>query len=271
MKKLIALLILFSLSGGAFAQKAMTRAEAIALLAKSAHIKKKETALFNWNVGYDISKVNRVRLIPIINYIRAIPKKVPPDGRTIIELIASVNDPGGPKNIRGVKADLSSIGKLPNMTLVDNGLWGDTVAGDGVYTLQTTVNPDIDLGDKEIPVTASNKKGWLAVSKTSIMVDKNPLILSAVASPDKVPAGSYISFAVRVDNPGRIEDVAEVIVDLREIGGGESKLQLVKDETFAQNVFIPGQAAAGIKSLPVRVTNLTGGTAAGSIRIEVLR
>jgi len=259
------------LSGSAFAQKAMTRAEAMALLAKSSQVKKKETALFNWNVGYDISQINRVRLMPVINFIHAVPKKTPPDGRTIIELTASVDDPGGDNNIRGVKADLSNLGKIANMTLVDNGLWGDEIPRDGIYTLQTTVNPDVDLGNKEIPVTAANKKGWLAVSKTSIIVDRNPVIVSAVASPVRVPAGSYTSIAVKLDNPGRIEDVSEVIVDMREIGGEEAKLMLVKDDTFAQNVAIPGQAQPGIKRLPVRALNLAGGVASGFVQIEVIR
>ena len=268
---LINIALLIFLPCSAFAQKAMTRAEAIALLAKSAQVKKKETALFNWNVGYDLSKVNRIKLMPVINFIHAMPKKIPPDGRTIIELTASVNDPGGSKNISGVKADLSNLGKLSNMTLVDNGLWGDTAAGDGVFTLQSTVNPDVDLGNKEIPVTAANKKGWLAVSKTSIVVDKTPVIISAVATPDKVSAGSYTSLAVKIDNPGRAEDISEVAVNLVELGGGTAKLMLVKDDTFLQNVLIPEQAAPGIYILPFTAVNFAGGYASGTIQLEVLK
>jgi len=266
---LIALTIIISFAGSSLAEKAMTRAEAIALLSKSQAVKKKESTLFNWNVGYDISKINRVRLMPIINFVRAIPKKVPPDGRTIIELLASVIDPGGMKNISGVKADLSSLGKLSNMTLVDSGLWGDAVAGDGIYTLQSTVNTDVSLGDKEIPVTAANKKGWLALAKTSIDIEKDPVILSAVANPAKVPAGNYTALSVRIDNPGRLEDISDVTVDLRDVGGDEIKLRIANDGSFIGNIVVSSDISAGTKKLPVKTKNLAGGAATGVIQIEV--
>jgi len=270
-KMLIALAFLLSFAGASLAEKAMTRAEAIALLSKSQAAKKKESILFNWNVGYDISKINRVRLMPVINFIRAIPKKAPPDGRTIIDLLASVTDPSGIKNISGVKADLSSLGKLANRSLVDNGLWGDAVAGDGIYTLQSTVNPDVSVGDKEIPITAANKSGWLALSKTSIAVQKDPIILSAVANPDKVAAGNYASISIRIDNPGRLEDISEVTVDLREVGGDEIKLRMAKDGSFMGNIVVSSDISAGIKKLPVKIKNLAGGQTTGTIQIEVQR
>ncbi len=271
LKLLITLnIIIMALSGAAaFADKAMTRSEAITLLSKSQAVKKKESQMLNWNVGYDITKINRVRLMPMINWIKAVPKKIPPDGRTIIEVSAAVQDPGGSKDISGVKADLSGVGRLANAIMVDNGLWGDQIAGDGVYTLQTTVNPDVPLGDKEIPVTAANKKGWIAISKTSLNVETNPDLLSATATPDKVTAGSYVVMTVRVENPGRIEDISGVEVDLKDIGGDKIKLPFVKDDFFSQNVIIASSVSSGVKRLPVKITNLAGGETSGIIELEV--
>ena len=272
MKKSFIALLLILLAGSAFAaEKSMTRSEAIALLSKSQAVKKKESNLFNFNVGYDISKINRVRLMPIINFVRAEPKKAPPDGRTIVEVMASVTDPGGEKNISGVKADLSNLGKLASMTLVDTGLWGDAVAGDGIYTLQSTVNPEVSTGDKEITVTAANKKGWLALSKTSIAVQRDPAIVSATATPDRVAAGNYSFLVVKIDNPGRIEDVSEVTVDLKEIGGDEIKLPFARDESFEQNVVVSSDTSPGTKRLEVKVKNLAGGETSGTIQLEVTR
>ncbi|HTY13149.1 MAG TPA: hypothetical protein VMD02_03060 [Candidatus Omnitrophota bacterium] len=270
-KLLIALyILLISLSGAvAFADESMTRSEAIDLLSKSQQVKKKENQMMNWGVGYDITKINRVRLMPVINWIKAVPKKIPPDGRTIIEVSAMVQDPGGPKDISGVKADLSGLGRLANAIMVDNGLWGDQIAGDGVFTLQTTVNPDIQMGDKEIPVTAANKKGWIAISKTSLDVETNPELLSATSTPDKASAGSYVVLTVRVDNPGRIEDISEVSVDLRDIGGDKVKLPFVKDDFFSQNVMIGTSVPSGVKRLPVKIVNLAGGETSGIIELEV--
>ncbi|MDD5594611.1 MAG: hypothetical protein PHG97_07740, partial [Candidatus Margulisbacteria bacterium] len=127
------------------AEEAMTKGEAIQLLSTTDFMKQKIGELLSWTVGYDVSKVSRVKLTPTINYLRAVPRKLPPDGRTIMEVEASVDDPGGLINIAGVRADLSSIGRLPNTMLVDNGLYGDKKAGDGVYTLQATVSPKISL------------------------------------------------------------------------------------------------------------------------------
>jgi hypothetical protein len=273
MKKILIALIFIVLAAGSSraAEKQLTRAEAIALLSKSQAVKKKESNLLNWNVGYDITKINRVRLIPVINFIKAIPKKVPPDGRTIIEVLASVADPGGIKNISGVKADLSGLGKLSNMTLVDNGLWGDAVAGDGIYTVQSTVNTDVSLGNKELLVTAANKKGWLALAKTSIEIEKDPIFLSSSASPDKLPAGNYTALSVRIDNPGRLEDITDVTADLSDVGGDQIRLRLASDGSFGANIVVSSDTSAGIKKLPVKIKNLAGGEASGTIQIEVTR
>src|SRR3989339_486585 len=110
--------------------QALTRAEVIKYLSASDQVKKKLSDLVSWTVGYDVSKINRAKLTPIISFVRVIPGRVAPDGRTIVEITAAVDDPGGLKNISGVRADLSAIGPLSNTILVDSGLFGDKKAGD---------------------------------------------------------------------------------------------------------------------------------------------
>lgn len=171
MKKLISIalfLILFAMP--AVAEEVLSKGEALALISGADFVKKRIGDLFSWTIGYDINRVNRVKLVPSIIFIKATPKTLPPDGRTILEVSAAVEDPEGLYNISGVRADLSSIGKLQNTILVDNGLWGDKVPGDGIYTLQSNIDPAVKIGNKEIPVAAANKKGWVALSKTSIIV-----------------------------------------------------------------------------------------------------
>jgi len=167
-------------------EKYMTRAEAARLLSATDFLKKKIGALLSWSIGYDISAVNRAKLVPSIRYVQAQPIKVPPDGRTVFSLMVSVDDPGGLGNISGVRADLSNIGHLPNTALVDNGLWGDTKAGDGIFTIQTSVSPDVAYGKKDIAIAVANKKGWLALSRTSLDVEKNPSIIWTRAVPESV-------------------------------------------------------------------------------------
>lgn len=168
---MLAAMIITLFAAGAPAEEVLSRGEAIAMISATDFVKNKIGDLLSWTIGYDMNRVNRMRLIPSFRYITAVPKRVPPDGRTILELSAAVEDPLGLPNISGVRADLTSIGKLQNMTLVDNGLWGDKIAGDGIYTLQSNISPATTVGDKEIAVAAANKKGWLAVSKTSVAVD----------------------------------------------------------------------------------------------------
>ncbi|MBI5701122.1 hypothetical protein HZC34_04655 [Candidatus Saganbacteria bacterium] len=171
MKKIILILIIFGWwAAPAFADEALTKGEAISRLSATDFIKNKIGDLFSWTIGYDLSRVNRIKLVPNIKYIKAIPRSIPPDGRSVLEISAGVEDPMGLPNLSGVRADLSSIGRLSNTILVDNGLWGDRVANDGIYSLQSNIDPSVQVGNKEIPVAAANKQGWLAVTKTTIIV-----------------------------------------------------------------------------------------------------
>lgn len=259
----------------------LTKGEAVALISSTDFVQRRISDLLSWSVGYDISKINRAQVAPIIKSIIAAPKKVPPDGRTILEVKVTVDDPGGLRNISGVRADLSSIGRLPNMMLVDNGLWGDKKSSDGTYTLQTNVDPSIDIGEKQIIVAAANKKGWMSMAQTSIVVDKLPLILWTQSSPSSVPADgkTKLLLQVKVSNPGRIQDVSSVLIDLTAFGGnagikmrndgrqGDLKRD---DDIFSLETVVPQGVSGGRKILPVKVENTLGGEAGGEIILEVL-
>lgn len=284
--KILLLILLASLSGPVLAQadnqQALTKGEAIMRITATDFVKKKIGELLSWTVGYDISKVNRVKLTPTINYVKAVPKRVPPDGRTVLEILASVDDPGGLKNISGVRADLSAIGKLPNTMLVDNGLFGDTIAADGVYTLQTSVSPKVDIGPKEIPVAVANKKGWLALAKTTLDIKKNPVIVEARFSPERIKADgqSVTTLTVKVDNPGRVEDVKEITVDLRAFGyakllslrnDGRAGDLVAQDDIFTLQFTVPDFVKSGDYDIRVGVTNLIGGYAAEDRALKVYK
>lgn len=261
------------------ADENLSKGDAIMLLSASDFVKQKIGELLSWTVGYDISRVNRVKLTPTINYVKVAPRKVPPDGRTILDIYASVDDPNGLINIAGVRADLSSIGRLPNTMLVDNGLYGDEKAGDGVFSLQTTVSPKINLGSKDIPVAVANKKGWLALAKTSLEVKKNPAILDIRLQPEKLLADgrSLATITVKVDNPGRLEDINSVSIDLSQLGlekkvsfinGGEGG---VISNTWVLQTMIAGTVPSGTYPAIIRVTNLFGGYAEQPISLTVVK
>ena len=290
--RLINYLIIFWLTGllisGTAAQAAkkaeasqyMTKGEAVQLLSATDFVKQKIGELLSWTIGYDISKVSRVRLTPTINYIKIIPRRVPPDGRTIVELQASVDDPAGLANISGVRADLSSIGRLPNTMLVDNGLFGDKKAGDGIYSLQTTVSLRTLPGNRDIPVAVANKKGWLALAKTSLDIQKNPNIIEIRISPETVLAdgASPATLTVKVDNPGRLEDVRAVAANLKALGlsersilrnDGSSGDAMAGDDTWSIRFSVASELPAGSYPVAIEVTNLAGGIANGQTTVTV--
>jgi hypothetical protein len=263
-------------------QKALTRGEAIMLISATDFMKKKIGELVSWTVGYDISKVSRVKLTPSINYVKAVPRRVPPDGRTILEIVAAVDDPGGLGNIAGVRADLSSIGRLPNTMLVDNGLFGDKEASDGIYTLQTSASPKIEMGPKEVSVAVANKKGWLALAKTTLDIKKNPGIIEAEFSPDKVRADgrSMTTLTVRVDNPGRIEDVKSVTADLRALGytelvplrnDGKGGDAVAGDDVFTLQLTIQDFVKTGDHQVRIGASNLIGGYTDRDIVLKIYK
>ena len=289
--KIILLIIVAGLSislGGAAqaaekaAAKYMTKGEAIQLLTTSDFVKQKIGELLSWTIGYDISKVSRVRLTPTINYIKASPKKSPPDGRTIIDVQASVDDPGGLGNISGVRADLSSIGRLANTALVDNGLFGDEKANDGIFSLQTTVSPRIGLGSKDIPVAVANKKGWLALAKTALDVRKNPSLVEIKLAPDKVVADgrAIYTLTVKIDNPGRIEDLESVAADLSPLGlsnpmvlvnNGTAGDAAAGDDTWTVRFAVPSSVPAGSYTIQIAARNIAGGEANGQLILTVVK
>ena len=263
---------------GAFAEekkpeeKYMTRSEAAKLISATDFLKNKIGALLSWSIGYDISAVNRAKLVPTIKYIQATPIKVPPDGRTVLSLLVAVDDPGGLNDISGVRADLSTIGQSTNTALVDNGLWGDARAADGIYTIQTNVKINVEYGEKEIAVAVANKKGWLTLSRASLNVEKNPIIIWAKATPPNARAdgSSKVLLQVAVENPGRIEDVKGVKINLSSIGGKEEAFLRntgtggdvkAKDNIFSLEITVPRGIYEGEKKLPGSVTNVIGGQA----------
>jgi hypothetical protein len=264
------------------AEGTMTKGDAIMMLSASDFMKQKISELVSWTVGYDVSKVSRVKLTPTINFVRIVPRKAPPDGRTILELEASVDDPGGLANISGVRADLSAIGRLANTALVDNGLYGDAQAADGVYSLQTSVSPKISLGTKDITVAVANKKGWLALAKTTLDIRKNPIILETKLDPARVRAGSgaLIKISVTVDNPGRPEDINSVSAELSAlhltdrpqlVNNGLQGDQQAGDNIWSLEFALRNDVPAGTYVIPVQVTNIIGGLAVGQGTITIYR
>ncbi|MBU0501656.1 MAG: hypothetical protein KJ811_00220, partial [Candidatus Margulisbacteria bacterium] len=260
----------------------LTKQEAVRLLSATDFVKNKIGQLLSWTIGYDLSKINRVRLTPTIKYIQAVPRRIPPDGRTVLEIYASVDDPKGLSNISGVRADLSAIGRLANTMLVDNGLYGDAHASDGIYTLQASVSSKIEIGKKEIPIAAANKNGWLAIAKTTLNVSRDPVISDFQFSPaEAISDGqTLLTLQVKIDNPGRLEDIRQVSLDLSALGysellvlrndgrGGDS---IAGDDIYTVQFTVPAAAKNRDYQFEISAVNLVGGTTVVKDKLRVSR
>ncbi|MFH0886915.1 MAG: hypothetical protein V1843_01980 [bacterium] len=257
---------------------AMTKKEAIDKLSASEMVRKKISDMLDFKAGYDSSKISRFSTAPVIRYIRAVPLKAPPDNRTVVSFITSVDDPAGLNNISRVKADLSSIGKPADMILVDNGLWGDEKGSDGIFTLQTAIAAGSERGEKKIQVEVANRGGWLTLGQVDLIVNKDPAILEAKAEPWELVPGASTLISVRVENPGGINEIDKVLVDLRQAEGpdtaflrndGKEGDLKAGDNIYSLRLTIPPNTPIGKKIIPVTVLNRVGGTAKSTVLLMV--
>ncbi len=281
LKRLLIVVILLALSStlsvfGAEKEKTVTRADVAAILSATAFAQKRAGDLLSWTIGYDESKMNKPTVVPVIKEIKIVPESIPPDGRTKFRLTCAISDPEGLPNIKIVRADLRSIGRLPTMVLVDNGQFGDEVANDGIFTLLSSVIPGISPGRKEISVSVINKKGWFTLSKANVEVTINPKILDISIYPEEVKIGEDVVLFATIDSPGDIKDV-EAYANLSDIGGGNNiKMYndgthgdaFAGDKTFTLEFRIP-QIPTGEKRILIYASNALGGKASAEKIIKV--
>jgi len=289
MKKWVLFLLIFAaafqaraeVAAGSSDKDTMTRQEAIQILFSTDAVKKKLGDLFSWTTGYDASKINRVRLTPTIDYIKVVPLRVPPDGRTIFEILAAVNDPGGIKNISGVRADLSPIGRLKDTTLFESSHTQLPSSAESVYKVETSVDRQVEFGRKDIAVSAANKKGWMALAKTSLIVSLNPTVVGTQIFPDNVVSktASTITVVLRISNSGQPEDIVSVMADLRQFGikekmpfKAEGRVAAGEIDTlWSLQIKLPDTLSAGTYLIPVEAINLAGGVGRGAAELRVLK
>jgi len=83
----------------------------------------------------------------------ASPEEIPADGSTPTTLTVKVMYQGSPPS---VSVNLSPLGRSSNQTMYDDGTNGDAVAGDGVYSIQTSARASTPMAMKGLQVIASD-------------------------------------------------------------------------------------------------------------------
>ncbi|MEI6126859.1 MAG: CFI-box-CTERM domain-containing protein, partial [Pseudomonadota bacterium] len=95
---------------------------------------------------------------------QATPSKVSNNARMPVLITAQVVHYAGQDHIASVKIDLSETGGSAAQELKDDGTGGDKVAGDGIYSYSTVIQPSVALGPKGLLVVATDKAALLAKS-----------------------------------------------------------------------------------------------------------
>jgi len=89
----------------------------------------------------------------------ATPQKVKADGTMstllTVQTVSAVKQPGAPPT---VTVDLTPLGGASETAMLDDGTRGDHVAGDGMYSLRTTVESEVQNGIKELVVTSTDHR-----------------------------------------------------------------------------------------------------------------
>ena len=90
----------------------------------------------------------------------------------VLKIMVRVTDENGEGDISSVTIDLSPMGVDLIKALNDDGVFGDELEGDGIYTLEFSVPENAPSGTKRFVVTAEDRGGEMAHEDVSITFSK---------------------------------------------------------------------------------------------------
>jgi hypothetical protein len=180
-----------------------------------------------------------------------------------------------------VTADISNIGGDEFQRLVDDGMHGDAVANDGVYSIATLIPVQTATGRKHInfQVQDEQNNGYFSAVILTVL-ETGPLSTFAIATPDNVlPGGlTVLSAAVTPGTSPASSDIA-VVADLSGIGGspvqeltddGQNGDLVAGDSLFTLAASVAPLALVGARELPVVASDAQGRTAATHFKLSVI-
>lgn len=171
-----------------------------------------------------------------------------------------------------VTADLTAIGGASTQAFSDDGTNGDVTAGDNIFSYQATVGSGTSPGAKSLPVTindAQARTGSTTIALT-ISAPATPLAGTGSANPSTVNAGDATALSVTVTPATSPASTGiTVVADLTAIGGTANQSFSGSGNTFTFNATVANGTTAGIKSLPVTITDAQARTASTNITLSV--
>lgn len=110
---------------------------------------------------------------PSIGEAMAEPSEIPNDGISEVLFAAEVRHYKGQGAVAAVTIDLSPIGGSARQRMSDDGSNGDAVAGDGMYSYRTTIDPAVSIGPKGLLVTSTDTDGFDSFSVITVEIVSN--------------------------------------------------------------------------------------------------
>lgn len=129
------------------------------------------------------------------------------NNHTTIKFTTKVDDPDGLSDIKEVTIDLSNLGQANIQKLFDDGTNGDSMIGDGIYSLDYTLllnDPTKQIGIKDIVIKAIDSKGLVALitQKINLFQLSNDLIINEILPyPSTNTNDEFIELYNRSQNP----------------------------------------------------------------------
>jgi hypothetical protein len=212
----------------------------------------------------------------------AAPTSVAPGGSALITArVTAATNPASTSI--GVAANLSALGGSKSQRLRDNGLNGDAVAGDGIFSFRQTVGGSITTGIKTVRVGVNDAQGRSASAATTVTVATAETSVSpfgsASASPSSLLAGESSLLTVRVTaGTGPASTGLTVTSDLSSLGlgaaqafndAGQNGDAAAGDGTYSFRATVPGAASAGSRTLSARIADAQGRSSTAGFSLTV--
>jgi len=208
--------------------------------------------------------------VPLSVAASASPGSVAP-GETVL-ITAQVTPASNPVSTNiGVVANLAALGGNKNQRLRDNGMNGDAVAGDGIFSVRHTVPASLASGARSVRVLVNDAQGRSASSSTSVNVASVPSVApfgTAAASPSSLLAGESSLLTVQVTpGSGPASTGIAVSADLSSLGlgaaqafndNGQNGDATAGDGIYSFRATVPAGTSAGTRTLSARISDAQG-------------
>ncbi len=141
-------------------ERALTRAEAATLVSRFSFAQAGVRYLSNFDQGYSSERFCGLNTAPVILSFTVEPAEIPARKLSVLRLRAAVASREVFSPISKVKADLSSIGGMPDAEMFDDGIF---------YSLNFSFEPKMS-GDYVLRVTATDRLGWEGKKETDLLI-----------------------------------------------------------------------------------------------------